>query len=91
MSMYVSSPLQNQILKANALGAQPKDKVIKTWSRRSTVIVQMLHLVIHVYNGKKFIPVNITEGMLGHKLGEFAATRYFKGHPVSKAKTDAKK
>lgn len=57
---------------------------IKTYSRRSTVIPMMVGFVIHVHNGKKFIPVNIVEDMIGHKLGEFAATRHFKSHPEKK-------
>ena len=55
-------------------------KVIKTWSRRSTVTPEMVSHTIAVHNGKKFIPVYITENMVGHKLGEFAPTRTFKGH-----------
>jgi len=60
---------------------QNKDrKIIKTWSRRSTVIPDMIGHTFAVHNGKKFIPVFVTENMVGHKLGEFAATRFFKGH-----------
>ena len=55
-------------------------KVIKTWSRRSTVTPEMVGHTIAVYNGRKFIPVYITENMVGHKLGEFSPTRQFKGH-----------
>ncbi|MDH3627134.1 MAG: 30S ribosomal protein S19 [Acidobacteriota bacterium] len=55
-------------------------KVLKTWSRRSTITPEMVSLTIAVHNGKKFIPVYITENMVGHKLGEFAPTRTFKGH-----------
>jgi len=55
-------------------------KVIKTWSRRSTVTPEMVSHTIAVHNGKKFIPVYVTENMVGHKLGEFASTRLFKGH-----------
>jgi small subunit ribosomal protein S19 len=55
-------------------------KVIKTWSRRSTVVPEMLGHTLAVHNGKKFIPVYVTENMVGHKLGEFAPTRTFKGH-----------
>ena len=53
---------------------------IKTWSRRSTILPQFVGLTFGVYNGKKFIPVNVTEEMVGHKLGEFSPTRVFKGH-----------
>ena len=55
-------------------------RVIKTWSRRSTVTPDMVGHTIAVHNGKKFIPVYVTENMVGHKLGEFAPTRVFKGH-----------
>jgi len=60
--------------------AKNKKKVIKTYSRRSTVIPEMVGMTIGVHNGKKFIPVFITENMVGHKLGEFSPTRTFKGH-----------
>jgi small subunit ribosomal protein S19 len=55
-------------------------KVIKTWSRRSTIVPEMIGHTLAVHNGKKFIPVYITENMVGHKLGEFSPTRTFKGH-----------
>jgi small subunit ribosomal protein S19 len=55
-------------------------KVVKTWSRRSTIVPEMVGHTLAVYNGKKFIPVYITENMVGHKLGEFSPTRQFKGH-----------
>ena len=63
-------------------------KVIKTWSRRSTIIPDMIGLTIAVHNGMKHMPVYISEHMVGHKLGEFALTRTFKGHrvPAEKAK-----
>src|SRR5436305_6543652 len=59
--------------------------VIKTWSRRSTIVPEMLGHTIAVHNGKKFIPVYVTEQMIGHKLGEFSPTRSFKGHGVRPA------
>lgn len=59
-------------------------KLIKTWSRRSTVVPDMIGHTFAVHNGKKFIPVYVTENMVGHKLGEFAATRFFKGHGQAK-------
>ncbi|MFQ6083419.1 MAG: 30S ribosomal protein S19 [Candidatus Aminicenantia bacterium] len=62
-----------------------KRQVIKTWSRRSTIIPEMVGMTIAVHNGKRFIPVFITENMVGHKLGEFSPTRTFKGHT---SKTD---
>ena len=60
-------------------------KVIKTWSRRSTVIPEMVGHTLAVHNGKKFVPVYVTENMVGHKLGEFAMTRTFRGHSGKKA------
>jgi small subunit ribosomal protein S19 len=62
-------------------------KVIKTWSRRSTIIPEMVGHTLAVHNGKKFIPVYLTENMVGHKLGEFSPTRIFKGHS-SRAATE---
>ena len=59
-------------------------RVIKTWSRRSTIIPDMVGLTIAVHNGMKFIPVYVTENMVGHKLGEFAATRTFRGHAADR-------
>ncbi|MBP1769148.1 MAG: ribosomal protein [Candidatus Aminicenantes bacterium] len=63
-----------------------KRQVIKTWSRRSTVIPEMVGMTIGVHNGRKFIPVFVTENMVGHKLGEFSPTRHFKGHTTKTAK-----
>jgi small subunit ribosomal protein S19 len=62
-------------------------QVIKTWSRQSTVIPEMVGLTIAVHNGRKFIPVFITENMVGHKLGEFSPSRTFKGHTSRTART----
>ncbi len=59
-------------------------KVIRTWSRRSMIIPQMIGITFEVHNGRKFIPVLITDNMVGHRLGEFAPTRIFKGHPDKK-------
>jgi small subunit ribosomal protein S19 len=61
--------------------------VIKTWSRRSTIIPEMLELTIAVHDGRKHVPVYVTESMVGHKLGEFAPTRTFKGHDKEDRKT----
>lgn len=69
--------------KAQAEQAGSK-KVIKTWSRRSTIIPQFVGLTFNVYNGQKFIPVSVSEEMVGHKLGEFAPTRNFPGHAADK-------
>ncbi len=66
------------------LNADIDSKLIKTWSRRSTVIPEMIGRTFAVHNGKKFIPVYVTENMVGHKLGEFAPTRFFKGHGAAK-------
>jgi small subunit ribosomal protein S19 len=60
-------------------------KLIKTWSRRSTVIPEMIGHTFAVHNGRKFIPVYVTENMVGHKLGEFAPTRFFKGHGAARS------
>ena len=64
---------------------------IKTWSRRSTIIPDFVGVTISVYNGKSFIPVYVTEDMVGHKLGEFSPTRVFKGHSGDKKAVQAKK
>ena len=69
--------------KAQAEGGNSK-KVIKTWSRRSTIIPDFIGLTFAVHNGKKFIPVFVNENMVGHKLGEFAPTRTFHGHAADK-------
>ena len=71
--------------KVEVMNRGSEKKVIKTWSRRSTVIPEMVGHTLAVHNGKKFIPVYITENMVGHKLGEFAPTRTFKGHSGTKA------
>ena len=67
------------------------NKPIKTWSRRSTVIPDFVGVTISVYNGKSFIPVYVTEDMVGHKLGEFSPTRVFKGHSGDKKAVQGKK
>ena len=66
--------------KVEAMNASGRKRVIKTWSRRSTVLPEWVNHTIAVHNGRKFIPVFITENMVGHKLGEFAMTRTFRGH-----------
>lgn len=68
----------------NAVSNNDK-KVIKTWSRRSTILPEAVGLTFAVHNGKKFVPVYVTENMIGHKLGEFAPTRTFHGHAEKKA------
>ncbi len=73
--------------KVGVLNAKNEKKVIRTWSRRSTIVPDFIGHTIAVHNGKKFIPVYITENMVGHKLGEFAPTRTFRGH-AAKAATE---
>lgn len=81
---YVDPKLKEKILE---MQAHREKKVIKTWSRRSTIIPEMVGLTLAVHNGRKFIPVFVTENMVGHKLGEFSPTRTFKGHTSKTAKT----
>ena len=83
---FVDVPLLEKVEVMNRGGDK---KVIKTWSRRSTVVPEMVGHTIAVHNGKKFIPVYITENMVGHKLGEFAPTRQFKGHTTKSDKAAA--
>src|SRR6266852_8005150 len=71
--------------KVEGLNTRNEKKVVKTWSRRSTIVPDFIGHTIAVHNGKKFIPVYVTEQMIGHKLGEFAPTRTFKGHGVKAA------
>ena len=70
--------------KAEAAQGSSRKEVIKTWSRRSTIMPQFVGLTFGVYNGRKFIPVNVTEEMVGHKLGEFSPTRTFSSHSGDK-------
>ena len=71
--------------KVAALNESREKKVVKTWSRRSTIVPDMVGHTIAVHNGRKFIPVYVAENMVGHKLGEFSPTRIFKGHSGKKA------
>jgi small subunit ribosomal protein S19 len=79
-------PFVDQKLMQKVLAAQDtrNNKVIKTWSRRSTILPEMVGATLAVHNGKKFIPVFVTENMVGHKLGEFAPTRTYYGHAADK-------
>lgn len=79
-------PFVDLHLMKKVVDAQQGDgrSVIKTWSRRSTIIPEMLGLTFAVHNGKKFVPVYVTENMIGHKLGEFAPTRTYYGHAADK-------
>jgi len=71
--------------RVEGMNSRNEKKVLRTWSRRSTIIPEMVGHTIAVHNGKKFIPVYITENMVGHKLGEFSPTRTFKGHAAKAA------
>jgi len=82
---FIDGHLQTKITVMN----QTNDKK-RTWSRRSTIFPDMVGHTIAVHNGRKFIPVYVTENMVGHKLGEFSATRTFKGHSARAAETTAK-
>jgi len=84
---FVDTPLLEKVEAMNRAGNEKK--VIKTWSRRSTVIPEMVGHTLAVHNGKKFIPVYITENMVGHKVGEFAPTKIFKGHTTKVAEKAA--
>src|SRR5271168_2208438 len=83
---FIDSHLQ---AKVDGMNARNEKKVVRTWSRRSTVIPEMVGHTLAVHNGKKFIPVYVTENMVGHKLGEFAPTRLFKGHTTKVAERTA--
>ena len=78
---YVEEKLFNRI---NAMNEKNEKKVIKTWSRASTIFPEFVGHTIAVHDGRKHVPVYVTEDMVGHKLGEFAPTRTFKGHAGSK-------
>lgn len=77
--------------KITVMNERNDKKVLRTWSRRSTIVPEMVGHTIAVHNGKKFIPVYVTENMVGHKLGEFSFTRTFKGHSVKAATETAAK
>ena len=80
---FIDSHLMSKVKKVNESG---KKEVIKTWSRRSTIYPEFIGHTFAVHNGKEFIPVYVTEDMVGHKLGEFALTRKFGGHGENKKK-----
>jgi len=82
---FVDDYLQARV---DGMNSRNEKKVLRTWSRRSTIVPEMVGHTIAVHNGKKFIPVYITENMVGHKLGEFSFTRQFKGHSM-RAATEA--
>ncbi len=85
---FIDPKLLKKVESAKSSGDQ---RIIKTWSRRSMIIPEMIGLTFAVYNGKKFIPVYITEHMVGHKLGEFSPTRTFTGHGVGDKKAKVEK
>src|SRR5271169_3191236 len=76
---------QYLMARVEAMNSRNEKKVLRTWSRRSTIVPEMVGHTIAVHNGKKFIPVYLTENMVGHKLGEFSPTRIFKGHSMRAA------
>lgn len=78
---YIFYKLEKRVLEMNEKG---KKSVIKTWSRRSMITPDFVSHTFAVHNGNKFIPVYVTENMVGHKLGEFSPTRTFRGHPIKK-------
>ena len=78
------------MVKIDTMNQANDKKLVRTWSRRSTIHPDMVGHTIGVHNGRKFIPVYVTENMVGHKLGEFAATRTFKGHSAKAAETTSK-
>ncbi|HNX96365.1 MAG TPA: 30S ribosomal protein S19 [Candidatus Aminicenantes bacterium] len=81
--VYIEDKLRARVVDAKA---NQKREVLKTWSRRSTVIPEMVGMTIAVHNGKKFVPVFVTENMVGHKLGEFSETRNYRGHTSKDSK-----
>jgi len=83
---FVDKHVLNKVLEAQRTKSK---KVVKTWSRRSTILPEFIGHTLAVHNGRKFIPVYVTENMVGHKLGEFAPTRLFRGHS-GKITTDKK-
>jgi small subunit ribosomal protein S19 len=78
------------IKKVDELNNNKQKQVVKTWSRRSTIVPEFVGHTLAVHNGKKFIPVYVTENMVGHKLGEFSPTRTFKGHAAKATEKAAK-
>ena len=84
---FVEEKLYNRICEMNA---KNEKKVLKTWSRASTIFPEFVGHTIAVHDGKKHVPVYVTEDMVGHKLGEFALTRTFKGHAGSKTSNNGK-
>jgi small subunit ribosomal protein S19 len=84
---FIDEHLQKKV---DAMNRERDKKVIKSWSRRSTIVPDMVGHTIAIHNGRKFVPVYISENMVGHKLGEFAMTRTFKGHSGKKVEKAVK-
>lgn len=84
---FIEKGLYKKVLEASKAGDK---KVLKTFSRCSTIIPEMVGLTLSVYNGKSWVPVYVTENLVGHKLGEFSPTRIFRGHAGSDKKADKK-
>jgi len=84
---YISTKL---LLKIRQMNQTSQKKIVKTWSRSSTIFPEFVGHTIAVHNGNKMIPVYVSENMVGHKLGEFAPTRIFRGHPGTKAEKASK-
>src|SRR5712672_1554616 len=85
---FIDKSIIKAVERIRASGQRPQ--VIKTWSRRSTITPDMVGLTFGVHNGKRHLPIYVTENMVGHKLGEFAPTRTFKGHSGTKAEKSEK-
>jgi small subunit ribosomal protein S19 len=83
---FIDTPLLEKVERMNRASEK---KVIKTWSRRSTIVPEMVGHTLAVHNGRKFVPVYVTENMVGHKLGEFSPTRSFRGHTTRSEKAAA--
>jgi small subunit ribosomal protein S19 len=81
---YIDKKLYKKVIELNKTN---DNRIIKTWSRRSTIFPEMVGHTFNVYNGKKFFPVYVTENMVGHKLGEFSPTRIFKSHAGSEKRS----
>lgn len=86
---FIDDYLQKKVDEIRASGSRPQ--AVKTWSRRSTITPDMVGLTFAVHNGRRHIPVYVTENMVGHKLGEFSPTRTFKGHAGTKSEKTAKR
>ena len=89
-SVWKGPFVDGYLLKKAAAAGGNRNHAIKTWSRRSTILPQFVGLTFQVHNGNKFIPVHVSEEMVGHKLGEFSPTRTFKAHSASDKKADSK-